>query len=130
GIYPMPMTGLGYDGQRGEGKGEGANINYPLPMGAGDDEIIAAFTEHLVPAMAEFSPEMVVISAGFDCIASDPIGGLGVTDEGIAALTRIVMDIATASADGRIISLLEGGYDLPGLASATTTHIRTMMEKR
>ncbi len=130
GTYPMPMTGLGYDGQRGSHSGGGANINCPLPMGAGDDEIIAAFTERLVPAMAEFSPELVIISAGFDCIASDPIGGLGVTDDGIAALTKIVMEIAAASANGRIVSLLEGGYDLSGLASAVNTHIRTMMKER
>jgi acetoin utilization deacetylase AcuC-like enzyme len=129
GIYPMPLTQLGYEGQRGEGPGKGANINCPLPMGAGDEEIIEAFTEHLVPAMAEFSPELVIISAGFDCIASDPIGGLGVTYEGIATLTKIVMDIAgKTSACGRIVSLLEGGYDLSGLASATATHIRTMMD--
>ena len=128
GIYPMPLTHLGYAEQTGEGGDEGANINCPLSMGAGDEEIIAAFTEHLVPAMEEFSPELVIISAGFDCIASDPIGGLGVTDDGIAALTRIVMEIAAASADGRIVSMLEGGYDLPGLASAVAVHVRTMMD--
>ena len=128
GIYPMPLTHLGYDGQGGEGKGKGTNINCPLPMGVGNDEIIAAFTEYLVPAMEQFPPEMVIISAGFDCIASDPVGGLGVTDDGIAALTKIVMDIAAASAGGRIVSLLEGGYDLSGLASATATHIRTLMD--
>ncbi len=129
GLYPMPMTHLGYAGQTGEGRGDRTNINCPLPMGVGDEEIIAAFTEHLVPAMEQFSPELVIVSAGFDCIASDPIGGLGVTNEGIVALTKIVMDIAAASAGGRIISMLEGGYDLAGLASATTTHIRTMMQK-
>lgn len=129
GIYPMPLTHLGYAGQTGSGKGKGTNINCPLPMGAGDDEIVAAFTEHLVPAIETFSPELVIISAGFDCIAGDPVGGLGVSDEGIAELTRIVMDIAgKTSAGGRIVSVLEGGYDLSGLASAVTTHIRTLMD--
>ncbi len=129
GIYPMPLTHLGYPGQTGSGKGKGTNINCPLPMGVGDEEIIEAFTEHLVPAMETFSPELVIISAGFDCIASDPIGGMGATDDGIAALTRIVMNIAgKTSALGRIVSILEGGYDPPGLASAVTTHIRTLMD--
>ncbi len=129
GIYPMPLTHLGYADQTGSGKGKGTNINCPLPMGVGDEEIIAAFTEHLVPAMETFSPELVIISAGFDCIAGDPIGGLGVSDDGIAELTRIVMNIAgKTSAGGRIVSVLEGGYDPAGLASAVATHIRTLMD--
>ncbi|MDY7009856.1 MAG: histone deacetylase [Planctomycetota bacterium] len=126
--YPMALTGLGYAGQTGSGKGKGANINCPLELGVGDKEIIAAFTEDLVLAMEAFPPELVIISAGFDCIAGDPIGELNVTDDGIAELTGILMDIAAASAGGRIVSVLEGGYDLAGLASATARHIRTMMD--
>jgi len=124
GHYP----GTGHADQRGTGDGEGTTLNCPLGHWAGDEGVIGAFTEQLIPAMADFRPELVIISAGFDCRRDDPLGGLGVSDEGLAELTRIVMQIASQSAGGRIVSVLEGGYALDGLASGVAAHIETLME--
>ena len=127
GNYPMALTGLGLPGQRGQGPGVGTTLNCPLPGGAGDREILDAFRKLLVPAMKRFSPQLVIISAGFDCRAGDPLGRLAVTDAGFAALTEILMEIADASAGGRIVSTLEGGYDLAGLAAGVVAHVRTLL---
>lgn len=127
GLYPMPLTGMGDPRETGSGAGEGTTLNCPLQPGAGDAEIIAAFTDRLVPAMSDFAPELVIISAGFDSHRADPLALMGVTDEGFAALTEIVMEIADASAGGRIVSFLEGGYDLSALASAAAAHVTALM---
>ena len=128
GRYPMPSTHLGYEDQIGEGAGKGTNINCPLPKGSGDEEIIGAFMERLVPAMKDFSPELIIISAGFDSRQDDPIGEFNLTDNGFSHLTNIVIDIAKSSANGRIVSLLEGGYNLAGLSAAVTAHIETLLQ--
>ena len=125
--YPIALTGLGHADQTGSGAGEGTNLNCSLPWRAGDGAVIAAFTEKLVPAMKDFAPELVIISAGFDSRVGDPLGGMDITDEGFATLTRIMMDIARQSAGGRIVSMLEGGYDLDGLAAAVATHLETLI---
>ena len=127
GLYPMPLTGMGNPRETGSGAGKGTTLNCPLQPGAGDAEIVAAFTDRLAPAMRDFAPELVIISAGFDCHRDDPMAVMGVTDEGFAALTRVVMDIADASAGGRIVSMLEGGYDLDALASAAAAHVTALM---
>ena len=128
GLYPMPLTGMGHRRETGSGAGEGTNVNCPLQPGAGDAEIIAAFADRLAPAMSDFAPELVIISAGFDSHRADPLAVMGVTDEGFAALTRIVMEIAEATAGGRIVSFLEGGYDLDALSSAAAAHVAALMD--
>ncbi len=130
GHYPMLLTGRGHPEETGPPGAEGTNLNCPLPHGAGDKEILATAREVLRPAAEAFRPELVLISAGFDGRRGDPLSTLDVTDEGFAALTREVMDIADASAGGRIVSVLEGGYDLAGLASAVTAHIETLLGDR
>jgi len=127
GMYPMPLTGQGHPAERGSGRGEGTNLNCPLPPGSGDEEFMAAVTDLLAPAAESFAPELVLISAGFDCRRGEPLGRMDVTDDGFARLTRAVMDIAEASAGGRIVSMLEGGYDTSGLARAVATHIETLL---
>ncbi|GIW70558.1 MAG: acetoin utilization protein [Planctomycetota bacterium] len=127
GNYPMALTGRGYAYEVGEGPGRGANMNRPLPSGAGDAEIQAAFAE-LADAMERFRPQLVLISAGFDARHGDPLGGLRVTDEGFAELTRMVLEIARAHAGGRLVSVLEGGYDLEGLGLAAAAHVRELLE--
>jgi acetoin utilization deacetylase AcuC-like enzyme len=127
GNYPMPLTGLGQADQTGGAGARGATLNCPLPRGSGDAAFLAALADRLVPACAEFGPELVIVSAGFDGRIGDPLGSLTVTDEGFARATRIVMDIAAATAGGRVVSLLEGGYNLAGLASAAAVHVETLM---
>jgi len=127
GNYPMLLSGRGYRDETGAGAGVGTNLNCPLPNGAGDREMLAAFDDHLLPAVSRYRPELVLISAGFDCRKGDPLGWLRVTDEGFAAMTAKAMEIASAFAGGRIVSVLEGGYGLSGLASAVAAHVRALI---
>ena len=110
----------------GAGAGLGYNINVPLPAGTDDKTIIAAFQDRLVPAAEKFKPDLVLVSAGFDSRKDDPLGNFKVTDDGFVKLTRIVMDIAEKYANARIVSVLEGGYNPDGLASAAAAHIKTL----
>jgi len=127
GNYPMPLTGLGHAAETGSGTGAGTNLNCPVPPGAGDAEFLSAFEEQLAPAMRAFAPDLVLISAGFDCRRGDPLGRLDVTDAGFTRLTEAVMAIADATAGGRIVSFLEGGYSLTGLASAAVAHLEALL---
>ncbi len=120
--------GTGAESERGTGAGAGTKLNVPLAAGSGDAEIERAWIEKLEPAAAAFNPEFVLVSAGFDAHRGDPLGGLEVTAEGYARLTRRVKAIAERSCGGRLVSVLEGGYDLEGLADATEAHVRALME--
>lgn len=121
-FYP----GTGARTETGAGKGKGATLNIPVPQGTTGTELIGHFETELVPAMKKFQPEFVIISAGFDARVGDPLGGLLVTDDDFASLTKIVLGIAHEHAKDRVISVLEGGYNLRGLASATVAHIRAL----
>ncbi len=121
-----PWTGAA--NEIGEGDGKGATLNVPLPAGSGDLEFLEAFEGKLRPAMDRFRPEFVLVSAGFDSRTGDPLGRFRVTDEGFAKLTAILTDISRDHAAGRLVSILEGGYSLEGLASAVSAHIRALQE--
>ena len=119
--------GTGRADEIGAGKGIGTTLNCPFPAGAGRKEIVVeAFQGKLLPAADRFRPELVLISAGFDARHDDPLGGFRLTDDDFAELTAIVLDIARRHAGGRLISVLEGGYNLSGLAAAADSHIRTL----
>ena len=98
-------------------------VNRPFPAGAGRDEILGAFRTELVPAAERFKPELVMISAGFDSRAGDPLGKFTLTDADFAELTAIVVEIARQHARGRIVSVLEGGYSRDGLTRAVAAHL-------
>ena len=118
-FYP----GTGAAGERGRGAGAGFTLNVPMPAGSGDREYAAVFRERLVPALEEFEPGFVLISAGFDAHRDDPLAGMALTESGYADLTRIVRDAADRACSGRIVSLLEGGYDLRALAASVEAHL-------
>jgi len=120
--------GTGDPARRGAGAGAGYNINVPLPCGATDADIVTAFERHLLPAADAFRPDVVLVSAGFDSRAEDLLGCFGVSDQGFERLTRMVMAIADRHCGGRLVSVLEGGYNLRGLASAVVAHVRTLAE--
>ncbi|MFN0314818.1 MAG: histone deacetylase [Burkholderiales bacterium] len=119
-----PGTG-GID-EIGEGEAKGQIINRPFPAGAGRAQVLGAYKEDLIPAAAQFKPEFVLISAGFDSRAGDPLGQFQLTDRDYADMTDVLAGIARKYAGGRIVSALEGGYNLKGLASATTSHVRRL----
>ncbi len=124
--YPY-YPGSGAADETGSGAGKGTVLNVPLPRGSGDTTVITAFETQLVPAMEAFKPQFVLISAGFDGHKDDPLAGLKFTSNGYVALTRIVMAIAEKYANGRVISMLEGGYDHGALARAAAAHVGTLM---
>ncbi len=121
-----PWTGRA--DETGEAEGKGTTLNVPLPAGSGDREFLAAFEEKLRPAMDRFRPEFVLISAGFDSRTGDSLGRFRVTDQGFSRLTGIAAAIAHDHAGGRLVSLLEGGYSLDGLAKAVSAHIQALLE--
>jgi acetoin utilization deacetylase AcuC-like enzyme len=126
--HQMPLyPGTGYAHERGKGRGAGTTLNVPLRPGDGDDRFLAGLTDQLVPAMEAFRPEFVLVSAGFDAHRADPLGGLHVSTEAFADATRIVRGIADRFGSGRIVSTLEGGYDLTALAASTATHLESLL---
>lgn len=114
--------GTGGAQESGTGRGLGATLNCPLPAGVGGGDVLGAFYDKLAPAADRFGPDLVIISAGFDSRAGDPLGMFRLTDDDFAELTRLMIELAGRHADGRVVSLLEGGYDLAGLAKAVTAH--------
>lgn len=125
--YPW-YPGTGARTERGVGHGEGATVNCPLASGAGGPEIIGRFEQDLVPAADRFRPDLVIVSAGFDSRHGDPLGELTLTDDDFCELTRLLMDIARRHCGGRLLSVLEGGYSLEGLAAATHAHVATLVQ--
>ena len=126
GAYP----GTGSAAEAGAGKGAGTILNVPLPPGAGDAHIVAAFEQKLVPAARRFKPDFILISAGFDGMRNDVLGRFDITPAGYAAITRIVVRLANELCQGRIVSVLEGGYRLDGLAESVAAHVKTLRDQR
>lgn len=118
--YPF-YPGTGAAAEVGSGAAAGRTLNVPLPAGSGDDEYVAAFTEIILPIAAQFRPEFVLISAGFDAHRRDPLAGMTVTEEGFRAMSRLLVGLAATHAEGRIAAILEGGYDLRALQAAVPT---------
>ncbi|MBL8175875.1 MAG: histone deacetylase [Bryobacterales bacterium] len=118
--------GSGMPEERGEGKGEGRIHNFPFPAGAGRSEILPVFQKHLSEAAAAFRPDLVMISAGFDSRAGDPLGRFRLTDTDFRDMTLAMMEIADRFCGGRVVSVLEGGYSLSGLAAGVTAHAKTL----
>ena len=118
--------GTGMHDEQGEGAAKGSTINCPFPSGAGRDEIVGAFGTELVSAARRFRPNLVFISAGFDSRLGDPLGEFTLSDDDFRELTSLMMEVADVSSGGRLISVLEGGYNLDGLGSAAAAHIRAL----
>ncbi len=123
GIY----CGTGSASERGAGAGAGLKINVPLAAGLGDAEYEEAFEDTLVPAARRFRPDLVLVSAGFDASEHDRCG-MKVTAPGFGRLTRIVKGIAHEQSRDRLVTVLEGGYNLDGLADCVEAHVRALME--
>ena len=124
--YPF-YPGSGAATETGGGAGAGTTLNVPLPAGSGDREYLDAFDEKLLPAAIEFDPDFILVSAGFDAHEDDLLGRMKVTANGFAAMTRRVVDLADRTAGGRLVSVLEGGYGLDGLAECVAAHLRALM---
>jgi acetoin utilization deacetylase AcuC-like enzyme len=123
--YPF-YPGTGRPEERGVGEGEGHTMNVPLRAGSDDEEFTDAFRARLVPAAARFRPDIVLISAGFDAHLDDPMAAMCMTENGFAALTAIVRGIADRYGNGRIISVLEGGYHLSATPASVVRHVQAL----
>ncbi len=115
--------GTGAANETGLGAGEGKTINCPLPAGSGREAIFPAFKDRLIPALDAFGPDLILISAGFDSRIGDPLGHFTLRDADFRELTLLMTDVAERYCDGRIVSVLEGGYNLQGLGLATEAHV-------
>lgn len=107
--------------------GVGNIVNVPLEQGADGTAFRAAYEEVILPALRVFDPDILLISAGFDGHADDPLAGLNLTDPDYVWLTNELMDVAQNACEGRIVSTLEGGYDLSALARSASAHVATLM---
>ncbi len=120
------FPGTGHFTETGMGSGEGFTINVPMRRGYGDAEFAAVYERLLKPAALEFEPELILVSAGFDIHRKDPLGGMNVTSKGFAALTRCLMDLAELTCGGRLVLVLEGGYDLKALSESVDGVLREL----
>ena len=124
--HQMPLwPGSGAAGERGAGN----VFNAPLPPGAGGAEFRRAWEDVLLPALDAHRPELIVISAGFDAHAADPLAQLELQAEDFAWITGALCDLAAAHAGGRVVSVLEGGYSLSGLTASVEAHLQVLMER-
>ena len=106
----------------------GHTINVHMDIGEGDEDYIKAFKEILKPSALQYRPDFVLVSAGFDAHSNDPLSGTCLSEKGFEAITRIVREIADECCKGRLISILEGGYDLNALSRSVNAHISVLME--
>lgn len=119
--------GTGDPEKKGQGAGKGFNLNVHLGCGTTDDQIINAFEQYLLPAAEKFKPDLILISAGFDSREDDLLGCHSISDHGFSQLTQVVKTIANEHCGGKIVSLLEGGYNIEGNANAVVAHISELL---
>jgi len=123
--HQMPLyPGTGAVGENGE---YDTVVNAPLRPGDGGEAFRAAFDKRVLPRLRDFRPELIVISAGFDAHMRDPLANLNLVEADFAWATQKIMDVADLCADGRVVSLLEGGYDLEALAYSAAAHVTALM---
>ena len=121
------FPGTGFEHENGYGEGVGVTMNVPLLPGTGDDAFRNAYTQKLLPKLDSYRPQFILVSAGFDAHAADPLGGLDVTFEAFDWLTQQIIDAARRHCDGRIVSVLEGGYDLQALGECVDRHVGVLL---
>lgn len=128
-VHQWPhYPGSGLQIEKGIGSGQDFTLNVPLSGGQGNRDYIEIFENQLVPAANKFQPDFILISAGFDGHYNDPLASMQLTEKGYANLTKIVVNLADEFSRGRIISILEGGYNLDVLARSVATHIEALMK--
>ena len=126
--YGFFYPGTGGATEVGEGKGEGFNVNVPLSTGGSDSEYGNIFDKILRPIALEYQPQLVLVSAGFDIHHDDPLGGMEVTEKGFARMTQILLEIAEATAQGKLAITLEGGYDVSGQSRSVKAVLKELAQ--
>ncbi|MBC8229533.1 histone deacetylase [bacterium] len=124
-IHQSPFyPGTGRSDETGMEAGIESTLNFPIRAGTRSEDYIEIFEQQLKPAALEFQPDFILISAGFDAHQLDPLGGLCMTEEGFGILTDIACEIANTTCNGRLVSVLEGGYSLDGLSKSVVVHLK------
>ena len=121
-FYP----GTGAEDEIGVGEGRGFTKNIPFDAGLGDAAYLRAVEEQIVTAIDDYRPNAILLSSGFDAHRRDPLGGMRVTEQAYGEITRRIVEAAQRHTGGRVLSLLEGGYDLEGLAASVAEHVNAM----
>ena len=128
-IHRWPFyPGTGDSNETGTGTGLGTTRNDPIPFGTDRKSFVDQFTRSVEQFAAHMQPQLILLSAGFDAHRKDPIGSLGLETEDFAKLTRIILSVANHHCDGRLVSLLEGGYDPQALAESASLHVEALLE--
>jgi acetoin utilization deacetylase AcuC-like enzyme len=125
-LHQDPRTcypGTGYADEVGTGTGRGTTINIPFLPGSGEDEYLAAMNERVLPALAAFSPDFLLVSAGFDAHREDPLAQIELSEDGFGQISRLLANSADELCQGRLLSLLEGGYNLRALGRCVVRHL-------
>jgi acetoin utilization deacetylase AcuC-like enzyme len=125
-LHQHPSTcypGSGHEWETGVGAGEGATINIPFDPGSEDDDYLRAFDSKVVPALERFRPEFMLVSAGFDAHRDDPLAQMNLSEEAYERMTRLLVQVADVHCGGRLVSALEGGYNLRALGRSVVRHL-------
>jgi acetoin utilization deacetylase AcuC-like enzyme len=121
-FYP----GTGAASETGAGEGIGKTLNIPLAGGSGEDAYLEAFAGRVAPAVEDHSPSLILVSAGFDAHRADPIGGMRLESSSFGEITRMIVELADRCSDGKLVSVLEGGYNLEALAESISAHVAAL----
>ena len=125
-LHQHPSTcypGSGHEWETGAGPGEGTTINIPFDPGSEDDDYLRAFDERVLPALNHFRPEFLLVSAGFDAHREDPLAQMNLSEEAYERMTRLLVGVAERHCCGRLVSALEGGYNLRALGRSVVRHL-------
>jgi len=127
-VHQSPFyPGSGSEEEEGKGEGKGYTLNIPMAPGSGDTEYIEMFENIFYPEAKRFKPDFILISAGFDGHKDDQLAQINLTEKGYQKMTEVVMQLAEDSCQGRVVSVLEGGYNLKSLSSSVKAHIETLL---
>ena len=122
-LYPYS----GYKWEIGAGAGRGATLNLPMREGADDEDYLKVIAERVAPRLQSFRPQLLMISAGFDGHCDDPLADMNLTEKGFGAMTRMLAEVADECCGGRIVSVLEGGYDMRALGRSVVMHLQALV---
>lgn len=125
--YPF-YPGTGARSERGAGKGEGFTLNCPMKAGSNEADYLQVFKTEIVPVLNTYRPELILISAGFDAHRDDPLANINLTEYSFGIFTEILSEVAAKYSDNKIVSVLEGGYNLNALSKSVQKHLEILMK--
>lgn len=125
--YPY-YPGSGHSGETGRGAGDKFTLNFPLAPFEGDETYLSIFKNQLIPALVNYKPELIIISAGFDAHEKDHLSSMRVTSDGFYQMTELICEAAKSVCEGKVLSVLEGGYNLNALGESIVLHLKVLLK--